>query len=562
MIKLNSFLLCCVLGWSGTLYAQTDYSNNKQLAQRVTQLSKTYPQYVKSKVLTKTLSGADVWMLTLGTGHVEMKPAVAVVGGVDGAYLVGVELAIGFAEQLLSQSSADSVRKLLDTQTFYVFPNMSPDATEQYFSSVRYERRGNARSVDFDRDGLFGEDGYDDLDGDGKITWMRVEDVLGDYVASPQDPRVMVKADGNTPADVKKYSLYTEGVDNDHDGFFNEDRQEGIFFDKNNTYNYKNFAEGAGEHAVSELENRALLDFLYDAFNVYAVVSFGPYNNLSQVERRGNQGGESPSAQMGRRPGGRKITSWSDRDIKANVLAADIYKGLFPDQPAKNEQGTPGNFAEWAYYHYGRLSFSTPGWWLPKVKADSTDRRKGAGLRATEDDEQLQYFKWADQTGVADNYSVWSSVQHPDFPNSSVEVGGIHPFVLKNPPYSYVGDLVAKHTQFIQGIAAMAPQVQLLNVNTEKVDQGLTRITAKVANTGIFPTLTQVGEHSYFLKQVNVRLKTGAGQKIVSGRASQVVPSLDGKQSEEFSWLVQGAGRIVLEAGSASTGSQQVELTL
>jgi hypothetical protein len=30
---------------------------------------------------------------------------------------------------------------------------------------------------------------------------------------------------------------------------------------------------------------------------------------------------------------------------------------------------TKGNFAQTAYFHAGRFSFSTPGWWVPKVEA-------------------------------------------------------------------------------------------------------------------------------------------------------------------------------------------------
>src|SRR5690606_27328100 len=118
------------------------------------------------------------------------------------------------------------------------------------------------------------------------------------------------------------------GVDNDKDGNFNEDGDEGIQFNKNSTYNYKNFLPGAGEHAVSEKENRALFDFLYDAFNVYAVVVFGPMNNLSNPIQGPARPAGAPAAAA---PGGRggmgggmmfgsgRITSWNATDAQANA---------------------------------------------------------------------------------------------------------------------------------------------------------------------------------------------------------------------------------------------------
>ena len=91
--------------------------------------------------------------------------------------------------------ATDSIKNLLNKTTFYIFPNMSPDAMEQYFASLRYERQGNSTATDDDRDGNSNEDDYDDLDGNGKITWMRVESAVGTHRVHPNDPRVLIKAD-------------------------------------------------------------------------------------------------------------------------------------------------------------------------------------------------------------------------------------------------------------------------------------------------------------------------------------------------------------------------------
>ena len=68
--------------------AQTDYSNYAQQSERITALSKTYPQLVKTKSLTKTTGGKDIWQITIGSANTESKPAIAIVGGVEGNQLL------------------------------------------------------------------------------------------------------------------------------------------------------------------------------------------------------------------------------------------------------------------------------------------------------------------------------------------------------------------------------------------------------------------------------------------------------------------------------------------
>lgn len=535
------FLLCQAFAQS-----QQDYSNNARLAQRVKALADKYPQWVKSKSLTQTVGGKDIWMLTIGGNNADQKPAIAVVGGVEGKHLLGVEMAIGFAEKLMASSNTDSIKTLLGKQTFYVFPNMSPDATEQYFAKVKSERSGNATKTDDDRDGKVNEDDVDDLDGNGKITWMRVLDPTGKYKLNPDDPRSLILADPNK-GESGKYLLLPEGIDNDKDGDFNEDGDGGVHFNKNSSFNYKNFIAGAGEYAVSEKENRALFDFLFDAFNVYAVVTFGPVNNLSNPVTFNPMGISK-----------RVITGWFDADVKANALVSERYNKITKTKDAPKIQAENGDFSQWAYFHYGRLSFSTPGWWVPKVAPDSTKKEK----KFTNEDATAAYLRWAASQGITDTYTQWKAVKHPDFPGQTVEVGGIDPFVLNNPPYKLVDGIVSKHTDFVVSLAAMAPQVDLIGVKTEKVADGLTRVTLKVANGGDLPTYTKIGDRSYFLKKIAVKVNTNATQTVVSGRKSQTLESIAGKDFKELTWLIKGNGKVTIEAGSPTTGSKSVEVTL
>jgi len=525
---------------------QQDYSNNARLTERVKALAQKYPQWVKTKSLTQTLGGKDIWMLTLGSGKTEDKPAIALVGGVEGKHLLGVEMAIGFAEKLMASSTTDSIKNLLNKQTFYVFPNMSPDATEQYFAKVKAERSGNATKTDDDRDGKLNEDDFDDLDGNGKITWMRILDQTGKYKLNSDDPRSLLLADA-TKGEAGKYILLQEGIDNDKDGEFNEDGDGGVNFNKNSSFNYKNFIPGAGEYAVSEKENRALFDFLFDAFNVYAVVTFGPVNNLSTPVTF-NPAGISK----------RIITGWFDADAKSNALVSERYNKITKTKDAPKTQAESGDFSQWAYFHYGRLSFSTPGWWVPKVTPDSTRKEK----KFTNEDATASYLRWAASQGITNTFTPWKAINHPDFPGKTVEVGGLDPFVLINPPYKMVDGIVSKHADFVVGLATMAPQIDFINVKTEKVADGLTRVTLSLINNGELPTYTKIGDRSYFLKKIVVKVNTNNNQTVVSGRKSQTMESIQGKENKELTWLIKGTGKVTIDAGSPTTGSKSIEVSL
>lgn len=536
-----TLLLCNAFAQS-----QQDYSNNANLAQRIKALAQKYPQWVKTKSLTQTTSGKDIWMLTLGSGQTENKPAIAVVGGVEGKHLLGVEMAIGFAEKLMASTTTDSIKNLLAKQTFYVFPNMSPDATEQYFAKIKSERSGNATKTDDDRDGKINEDDFEDLDGNSKITMMRILDPTGKYKLNSDDPRSLILADASK-GENGKYILLSEGIDNDKDGNFNEDGEGGIAFNKNASFNFKAFAPGAGDYAVSEKENRALFDFLFDAFNVYAVVTFGPTNNLSTPVTFSPAGISK-----------RIITGWFEADAKSNALVSERYNKITKTKDAPKTQAEGGDFSQWAYLHYGRLSFSTPGWWVPKVSPDSARKEK----KFVNEDANASYLRWAASQGITNTFTPWKAINHPDFPGKTVEVGGIDPFALINPPYKMVDNIVAKHTDFVVGLAAMAPEINLINLKSEKVGDGLTRVTLTVMNDGELPTYTKIGDRSYFLKKIVVKLNTNNNQTVISGRKTQSLESIPAKGFNELTWLIKGNGKITIDAGSPTTGSKSIEVSL
>lgn len=573
--------LACV---AQTLEAQTTYNSHAQLSGRLKNLSTKFNALASVSSIGKSAGGRDLWLLTLGKGDATKKPAILIVAGLDGTHLAGSELAIQTAEKMLGAANADSVAKLLETKTFYFLPSMNPDAQEQFSAKLKYERTTNDSKTDDDRDGRVDEDPFEDLNGDGVVSWIRVEDAAGTYVASKEDPRILVKADPSK-GESGKYLVYTEGIDNDKDGVYNEDGAGGVNPEKNFTFDYQIFTTGSGEHAASEPEVRALLDFLYRAPNIFAVLTFGPNNNLSEAPR-------FDAAKVARRI----LTGPLAKDAKAMEQVSKLYNGRTALKDAPTMPQTRGNFSQTAYYHAGRYSFTTPGWWTPKVEAprDTTRRaaatapttpsptapaptggpaggggRMGGGgaaaaatstANASEDD--TRFLKWADKEKLTGVYVDWKTIQHPDFPGQKVEVGGIVPFSKLNPPVSYLTAAADKHVKFLTGLGAQMPEIQLVNVKTESLGNGLTRITATVINKGLMPTYAEIGDRVRFVQKVKTELKLGAGQAIVSGKRLNLRAALASDESEEYTWLVSGTGKLTIETGCPTAGVKSADVTL
>jgi Zinc carboxypeptidase len=544
--KLLLFILCCV----GYLHGQSqNYSNHTQLSQRLKNLENANSGIVKLQSLTKTAGGKDLWVLEIGSGDRALHPAVAVIGGVEGSHLLGQELALGFAEKLLANSKNDSVKNLLATTAFYVFPGVSPDAAEQYFDKLKYERSSNTSPTDDDRDGKVNEDPFEDLNNDGQITWVRIEDASGKWKTHPADPRVMVQANLEK-GEKGKYTLISEGTDNDKDGKFNEDGEGGVHFNKSLTFDPPYFTPGAGEGPVTELENRALLDYLFERFNVFAVVTFGPANNLSDLWKfdRTKNAGRVPMGIL-------------ENDADQNKLAGELYKKAVTLKDAPVAAPQKGDFAQWAYFHYGRQSFSTPGWWAPKFEIPK-DTAQAKKYKANDDkNTDVDFLRWADKEN-ADVFVNWAKINHPDFAGKNAEAGGFKPFVKSNPPYKLVDKLTEEHTRFVASLASKKPEVDLINLKTEPLDNGVSRITVTIQNKGLFPAIADIGKSNYWIKLVKITITPSKDQVIVSGNKITLLPNLDAGETKEMSWLVKGKGAVTIEAGAPQMGIKKMDVNL
>jgi hypothetical protein len=519
------------------------YGNHDNLSSRLRQLSVTFPGYTKLTSLTKTEGQKDIWLLTIGPEDHPAKPAIVIAGGIEGNHLLGAELSLSFAEMLLGASGTPEIQNLLAEHTFYILPDMSPDAREQYFSELKYERKGNANSAWSDRSGSSVDHPFYDLNADGMISVMRISDPSGEWIEHPDDGRVMIKAK-KAEGQQGKYSLYPEGIDILRNERWSE---AGVEFNRNFSFRYPVFTRGAGVHALSEDETRAVAQFLFEANNVYAVFSFGPANNLKE-----------PLKYDEKKASGRILGGILQEDAHVNAMVSSRYREITGDISGSSSDGTGGDFFQWAYFHYGRHSFSTPGWQVPSEPDNSGPEGKNAG----DSNPELKFLRWAEKENIDNVFIPWEKVNHPLFPELEVEVGGIYPFAIINPPYNMIGHIAGLHYDFLIELAGMRPVVEILNVKTEELGKGVYRLTADITNTGIMPTVSELGERSRWVKKTVVRLETGRDQQVLGGKSVEVLTAVEGGKKETRSWLIRGRGEVKLRAGAENTGFKEISVKL
>lgn len=158
------------------------------------------------------------------------RKTLALIGGLDGVSLHGAEEVLGIAAGLAANPEA-----LPADLAFLCLPWASPDGLSAEYARVAGSGWGqlgrDGTEVDDDLDGASAEDGPDDLDGDGRVTMMLVEDPEGAWRRAA-DARFLVPASSDH-TDGQRYSLWREGEDDDLDGRFNEDGPGGVRVDRN-----------------------------------------------------------------------------------------------------------------------------------------------------------------------------------------------------------------------------------------------------------------------------------------------------------------------------------------
>ena len=105
---------------------------------------------------------------------------------------------------------------MLDTRTVYICPRLNPDGAELALADRPRHIRSSTRPYPYDEPPVEGLT-VEDVDGDGRMLFMRIADPHGGYKKHPQEPRLMVPRE---PGEFggEYYRLMPEGTLTNFDG--------------------------------------------------------------------------------------------------------------------------------------------------------------------------------------------------------------------------------------------------------------------------------------------------------------------------------------------------------
>jgi len=521
------------------------------IAEVCRKLAKEYPDLVKMESAGKSYQGRDIIALTISDRKVQdpdYKPGIYIDGNIHSNEIQGTEMALYTAWYLCEMYDENKfINELLKDKVFYILPTINPDA-RQYFMdepNTASSPRSGLVPMDNDRDGLYDEDKYDDLNKDGIISMMRRKSQYGTFKADPKDPRRMIRV---APGEKGEYELLgLEGIDNDGDGLINEDGIGG--YDPNRDYGFNwetaYIQQGAGKYPFSFPENQAVRDFSFKHRNITGAQSF---HNSGGLILRG------PSI----KGGGAEVFTRSDENVINSIgkKGEEIIPGYKFITIWKDMYTVYGGELDWWYGAIGSFVFSNELWneYLMFNDTAKTD---------TYEFDKLLLFE--------DAFVPWQEVDHPVY--GKIEVGGFNKNFGRTHPGFLLESDAHRNAAFCIYNAWVTPKLEVKDVIVKNLTGGLKEVSATIVNGQLIPT------HS----GTNLKYKIDPpdyvfldGGKVIAGMIvadkdrnitkeqkknpqRMEVQNIEGYQHIDLKWIVRDGNKFTVKVESIKGGRSSAQ---
>jgi hypothetical protein len=439
------------------------YYTNQGIYDLCSRLAKAYPNLVTMESIGKSVQGRDIYVLTISdkkTMDPGLKPGFWIDGNIHSVEVQGSEMALYTAWYLCEMyDENDFIKELLAEKTFYIAPTINPDGRE-YFTEETVPPRSGLAPRDDDRDGLYDEDGTDDLNGDKQISQMRRKNPDGQYKPDPKEPRRLIRVE---PGQKGEYELLGyEGIDNDGDGQINEDGPGGYDGNRDWGFNWQpNYIQrGADKYPFTFPENRAVRDFVLKHRNIAGSQSF--HNSGGMILR-------GPSIEGG----GAEVYSRADEAVLNEIgkKGEEIIPGYRLVTIWKDMYTVWGGELDWMYGAMGCFVYSNELWTPSLMFYDSTNTDE------YEFDRLLLF---------GDAFIPWKKFNHPVY--GEVEIGGF----TKNFGRAHPGFLLEsdahRNASFCIYNTYQLPVLSISDIKVKNTVNGLKEVTATIENKRMIPT--------------------------------------------------------------------------
>lgn len=567
-LKISKILLSASLALALNFSSQAQqtvfdkYHTPAEISAQVAVFANSNPGLIQLHPIAKSLNGKDFQIIEIGrlkNPAARKNPAILVVANLEGTAPLASEGALFLISELLKKPEH------LDSLTWYVLACGNPDGADRFFQHPLMVDGRNFRPWNDDMDELTDEDGWEDLNGDGFITQIRVKDPDGTFIPDDKDQRMMKRAD---PAKGEKgiYKLYPEGIDNDGDGQYNEDSPGGTNIGITFPFLYGYNQPGTGAWSGSEPEIYALMQFVNTHPEIAMTMAYGSTNFCLVPPKGGRKSSMNLSAiKLPQRyaqmlnadaektysldevkemlkavvPPGTPVDDAMvagmldmgavlnpvEADSKMYTALSDKYKKYlkvkgWTDKRLDPLQEKDGTFELWAYYQLGLPSFSMDFWALPKPK----DSLKNA------------FMAYNDSILGGKGFVAWTEFDHPKL--GKVEIGGNVPYADALPLPRQMDTLLNVQVPWIFELAKQIPELAIEEIRAEPRGSGIYRVNVWIRNNRQFSFPLAIGQRTKVPPPAIVTL-TGKGITFISGRERMPLDGLNGFEQRKLTWIVQ-----------------------
>ncbi len=553
------------------------YLDNEELAAALEHLAGAYPQILELRELGRSHEDRPIPLAVVTRRDPDRpdtdKPASWVDANLHATEVTGTMAALKLIDMLCrGYGQEERITRILDEQVVYVAPRLNPDgAAEALAAEPRYLRSGTRPYPHGERQpGLHVED----VDGDGRILQMRIEDPSGDWRASPEDPRLMLERRPFDEGDTY-YRLLPEGMIEDYDGHSIPlaPPLEGLDFNRNfpSGWQPEGQQRGAGEHPGSEPEVQAVLRFVAEHRNLVTALTFHTYSRAILRPFSGRPDEEMDQDDL-----------WVYEAIgkQGSQLTGYPCVSVYHHFRYHPKQTISGAFDDWMYEHNGVLAFTVELWDLPDaagVTGKNRDKRFIEWMRDHPPEDDWMILDWADRH-APEALVPWQPFDHPQL--GRVEIGGWqHMYSWRNPPPALLEAEITPVAEFAIALAQLAPRLAWRELSSQPLGDGHHRIQAVVENPGFLSTSgTRRARDAGRAEPVRLRIHLPEGAELVAGQPRQEVGHLEGRSNKLgvtfgsspidnrklVEWILRApaGGRVRVEASSDRAGSIRGEIAL
>ncbi|MCX7975076.1 MAG: M14 family metallopeptidase [Candidatus Aminicenantes bacterium] len=318
----------------------------------------------------------------------------------------------------------------------------------------------------------------------------------------------------------------------------------------------------------------------------------------------------------------RQDLSWFEaiqKEYKDRLSKASID---YPERRAKGVE--KGSFVAYAYYQYGVPVFSVDIWNIPepkkpvekevltpeKLKSMSSqefislgEEKIGAFLKThgvpasltassliemvksgkltpariaemmekipvrpisfEEEHPEAYLLSWSDTALAGRGFVEWKSFKHPTL--GEVEIGGFIPGIKLLPPIDLANKVIDVHIDFYLDLMQRVAEIQIKEIKSRVLSEGIYEIEVWLTNPGWFPTSTAQGRRALTSWPIRIKLNLDKENEIFSGQSVALIPFLNGSgEVKKVNWVIKGkkGSKVSVEAASPKLGKASASIIL